>query len=79
MELPQKITRKENCIVEYRGWGEVEPELFGTFLDKEKVLIEELVISGERYCKSLGGYGQFEGKPQWKSQTDVLPFSFPKS
>lgn len=43
VELPQKIKRKDNCSVEYRGWGEVEPLLFGTFLDKEKVLTENEV------------------------------------
>lgn len=40
VELPQKITREDNCIVEYRGWGEVEPQLFGTFLDREIVLTQ---------------------------------------
>ncbi len=43
VELPRKITRKDNCIIEYRGWGEVEPQLFGTFLEKEKVLTEKEV------------------------------------
>lgn len=43
VELPEKITREDNCIVEYRGWSEVDPQLFGTFLDKEKVLTENEV------------------------------------
>lgn len=43
VELPQKITGKDNCTVEYRGWGEVEPQLFGTFLNKERVLTENEV------------------------------------
>lgn len=38
VELPEKIQRDDNCIVEYRGWGDVEPELFGTFLDRERIL-----------------------------------------
>lgn len=38
IELPQKITTKDNIISEYRSWGEVEPQMFGTFLDKEKIL-----------------------------------------
>jgi hypothetical protein len=41
VELPQRITREDNCIVEYRGWGEVEPQLYGTFLDRERVLAEK--------------------------------------
>ncbi len=38
VELPRRITGEDNCIVEYRGWGEVEPQLYGTFLYREKVL-----------------------------------------
>lgn len=40
VELPQRITREDNCIVEYRGWGDVDPLLYGTFADKERVLTE---------------------------------------
>lgn len=43
VELPSKITREDNVIVEYRGWGEVEPQLYGTFLDKERVLTNQEV------------------------------------
>lgn len=45
VELPRKIKREDNCIVEYRGWGEVEPQLFGTFLDREKVLTKSEIAS----------------------------------
>lgn len=44
VKLPSKITREDNCIVEYRGWGEVEPELYGRFLDKEKILAEREIF-----------------------------------
>ena len=44
VKLPSKITREDNCTVEYRGWGEVEPQLYGTFLDKEKVLTKKEVF-----------------------------------
>lgn len=43
VELPSKITREDNCIAEYRGWGEVEPQLYGTFLANEKVLTEKAI------------------------------------
>lgn len=38
VQLPQRITREDGCIVEYRGWGEVEPQLYGTFLENERIL-----------------------------------------
>lgn len=38
VELPAKTTREDGVTVEYRGWGEVEPQRFGTFLDRERVL-----------------------------------------
>lgn len=40
VELPNKVTREDNVIVEYRSWGEVEPERYGTFLNCEKVLTQ---------------------------------------
>lgn len=43
VELPSKIIEKDHCAVEYRGWGEVEPQLYGTFLDRENVLTEKEV------------------------------------
>lgn len=37
--LPRQVTRPDGCVVEYdRGWGEVHPELFGTFLDRQQLL-----------------------------------------
>lgn len=38
VDLPRQIKREDGCIIEYRGWGEVEPQLFGTFLDRERTL-----------------------------------------
>lgn len=38
VELPETVQREDGCIIEYRGWGDVEPELFGTFLNREKNL-----------------------------------------
>lgn len=43
VELPSKIIQEDNCTVEYYGWSEVEPQLYGTFLDKERVLTEKEV------------------------------------
>ncbi|MEG0894766.1 MAG: DUF3658 domain-containing protein [Oscillospiraceae bacterium] len=44
VELPEKIVKNDNHIVEYRGWGEVDNRLFGTFLDREKILTQEEII-----------------------------------
>lgn len=41
VELPHRIIKENNTIVEYRGWGEIEPQLYGTFLDKERILTEK--------------------------------------
>lgn len=38
VELPERIKRPNNITVEYRGWGDVEPQLFGSFLNREKTL-----------------------------------------
>lgn len=38
VELPKSVNHSDNTIVEYRGWGEVEPQLFGSFLDRERTL-----------------------------------------
>ena len=38
IELPRQVRRPDDCLVEYRGWAEVEPERFGTFLSRERVL-----------------------------------------
>ena len=40
VELPTKIQRDDNCVLEYRSWGDVEPVLFGTFLDGERILTQ---------------------------------------
>lgn len=41
--LPQGITKMEDCSIQYRAWGEVEPQLFGSFLREERVLAEKEV------------------------------------
>lgn len=38
VELPEKVERGDHVVVHYRGWAEVEPQLWGTFLDRERVL-----------------------------------------
>lgn len=43
VELPGQIVRADGITVSYRGWGEVEPQLFGTFLDRQRVLSREEV------------------------------------
>ncbi len=43
VELPGQIVRADGVTVSYRGWGEVEPQLFGTFLDRQRVLSKEEV------------------------------------
>ena len=53
VELPKKITRDDNVIVEYRGWGEVEPELYGTFLKYEKVLTQKDIFDLANKWKQL--------------------------
>lgn len=50
VELPSRVTREDNVTVEYRGWGEVAPELFGTFLEREKVLTKtEITALSDRW------------------------------
>ena len=43
VQLPEKVTDGDSCTIEYRGWGDVEPRLFGTFLNRETVLTQEEV------------------------------------
>lgn len=39
VELPPGAMREDGGnILRYRGWGEVEPQLYGTFLERERVL-----------------------------------------
>ncbi len=38
VKLPAQVVREDGVSVSYRGWGEVEPQLFGTFLNCERVL-----------------------------------------
>lgn len=41
VELPKKIVREDNMIAEYRGWIDVEPELYSSFLNYQKMLTEK--------------------------------------
>lgn len=36
--LPEKYERADNSILEFRSWGEVDPELFGIFSADERIL-----------------------------------------
>lgn len=48
-ELPREVTRGGR-VVKYRGWGDVEAQLFGTFSDSERVLTEkEKAEAAERW------------------------------
>ena len=38
VELPKKIKRDAHCEIEYHGWDEVEPKLFESFLNRERIL-----------------------------------------
>ncbi len=38
VELPREINRPDGAIVKYKGWGEVEPQLFGAFIHRERAL-----------------------------------------
>lgn len=53
VSLPKKHQRDDNCYVEYSGWGDVHPELFGTFLDREKELTKEEVLELSLEWKKL--------------------------
>lgn len=44
VDLPEKLERGDDCCVEYRGWGDVEPELFGSFLNRERILSKDEII-----------------------------------
>ena len=37
VSLPEQIIGEDNICIKYRGWGEVEPQLFGTYLENEIV------------------------------------------
>ena len=41
VQAPETITRDDNCVVVYRGWGEVEPELCHTFALQQRLLQPE--------------------------------------
>lgn len=52
VELPKQV-KQGDCIIEYRGWFEVEPELFQTFLHLEKILTKEEVHQLAEHWKIL--------------------------
>ena len=41
VSLPEQIIGEDNICIKYRGWGEVEPQLFGTYLENETMLTNE--------------------------------------
>lgn len=43
VELPEYRNREDACTIAYRGWGEVEPRLFSTFLNRERTLSKDEV------------------------------------
>ena len=53
VELPRAVTREDGCVVEYRSWGEVEPQRFGTFLDRERVMTREELSALARQWQQL--------------------------
>lgn len=38
VDLPGQIKQADGSVTKYRGWGNVPPQLFGTFLDRERTL-----------------------------------------
>ena len=53
VSLPKKYQKEDDCYVEYGGWNEVQPELFGTFLEYEKILTKEEVLELSLEWKKL--------------------------
>nr|DAR72623.1 MAG TPA: protein of unknown function (DUF1835) [Caudoviricetes sp.] len=50
VELPPFVAGQKKGMEEYRGWGDVAPQLFGTFLDRESVLTKgEVVTLADRW------------------------------
>ena len=41
VSLPEQIIGEDNICIKYRGWGEGEPQLFGTYLENETMLTNE--------------------------------------
>lgn len=40
VELPRRMIKEDGSVLEYHGWHEVEPQLFETFLERERVLTQ---------------------------------------
>lgn len=51
--LPEKIKRNAHCEIEYHGWGEVEPKLFGTFLNRERILDDQEIENLSNHWQTL--------------------------
>ena len=51
--LPKKHQISENRVEEFRSWGEVAPELFGSFLINERTLTKEEIYSLSIQWKEL--------------------------
>lgn len=44
VKLPEAVKRADNVTVRYRGWGEVEPQLFGSFAEECSVILDKETI-----------------------------------
>lgn len=53
VELPERVKRDAPCQREYRGWGEVEPQLFGTFVNTERILHDQEIESLSNHWQRL--------------------------
>lgn len=52
INLPGQITRDDGIIVKYRGWGEVPPDEYPTFMDNERQLSsDEIAAFAEKWRK----------------------------
>ncbi|MEG1758214.1 MAG: DUF3658 domain-containing protein [Oscillospiraceae bacterium] len=55
MKMPSKCTRPDGVTVTYRGWGEVAPELLGSFLDIAVALSSGEIAALSAQWKKLQG------------------------
>jgi hypothetical protein len=54
VELPERFERGDGTAVRYRGWGEVDPELFGFFAAScERVLTSEEIVNFSEKWRQL--------------------------
>lgn len=53
VDLSEHINRDDGIVMEYRGWGEIEPELFGSFLSYEKKLSRNEILGLSKQWQQL--------------------------